>query len=40
MNLEVSKLDEMGTNARLHYEKVFDREHLLKKLELIFKDLI
>ena len=40
MNLEVSKLDEMGINARLHYEKVFDREHLLKKLELIFKDLI
>ena len=36
MGLDKYKLNEMGVNARDYYEKEFDREYLLKKLEFIF----
>ena len=36
MSLDKYKLNEMGVNARDYYEKEFDREYLLKKLEFIF----
>ena len=34
--LDQSKLHEMGINARTYYDKEFDRNHLLEKLEVIF----
>ena len=36
MSLDKYKLNEMGVNGRDYYEKEFDREYLLKKLEFIF----
>ena len=36
MALEKSTLNEMGNNARAYYEKEFDRNYLLKRLEFIF----
>ena len=35
INLERSKLHKMGINARAFYEKEFDREYLLERLEFI-----
>ena len=37
MALDKSKRSEMGDNARTYYEKEFDRDNLLEKLESIFK---
>ena len=37
MALDKYKRDEMGINGRAYYEKEFDRNHLLVKLEGIFK---
>jgi len=37
MNLDKSKLHEMGINSRAYYEKEFDRNSLLEKLEIILK---
>jgi glycosyltransferase involved in cell wall biosynthesis len=37
MALDKSLLNEMGNNSRAYYEKEFDREYLLKRLEDIFK---
>ena len=36
MALDKSSLNEMGNNGRTYYEKEFDRDSLLKKLEVIF----
>jgi glycosyltransferase involved in cell wall biosynthesis len=36
MTLDKSKLHEIGINAKSYYKKEFDREYLLKRLELIF----
>lgn len=36
MALDKSALDQMGNNGRTYYEKEFDREFLLKRLEEIF----
>jgi glycosyltransferase involved in cell wall biosynthesis len=35
--LDKSKHSEMGNNGRAYYEKEFDRNNLLEKLESIFK---
>jgi len=37
MALDKSKRSEMGNNGRAYYEKEFDRNNLLEKLEGIFK---
>ena len=37
MNLDKSKLHEMGINSRAYYEREFDRNSLLEKLEIILK---
>ncbi len=37
MNIDKSKLHKMGMNARAYYEKEFDREYLLERLESIFE---
>ena len=37
MALDKSKRSEMGDNARTYYEKEFDRDNLLEKLESILK---
>ena len=37
MALDKSKRSEMGNNGRAYYEKEFDRNNLLEKLESIFK---
>ena len=37
MNLDESELHKMGINSRAYYEKEFDREYLLKRLESIFE---
>jgi glycosyltransferase involved in cell wall biosynthesis len=37
MALDKYLLNEMGNNSRVYYEKEFDREYLLKRLEDIFK---
>ena len=36
MALDKSKHSEMGDNARTYYEKEFDRDYLIEKLEGIF----
>ena len=36
MALDESKRSEMGNNGRAYYEKEFDRNNLLEKLEDIF----
>ena len=36
MALDKSTLNEMGKNGRAYYEKEFDRDYLLEKLEVIF----
>jgi len=36
MALDKSKRSEMGNNGRAYYEKEFDRNNLLEKLEGIF----
>jgi glycosyltransferase involved in cell wall biosynthesis len=36
MALEKSTLNQMGVNGRAYYEKEFDRDYLLEKLEVIF----
>ncbi len=36
MALDKSTLNEMGNNGRAYYEKEFDRDYLLEKLEVIF----
>ena len=36
MALDKSSLNEMGNNGRTYYEKEFDRDYLLEKLEVIF----
>jgi len=36
MSLDEFKCNEMGNNGRAYYEKEFDREYLLKRLEFIF----
>ena len=36
MALDKSMLDQMGNNGRIYYEKEFDRDYLLEKLEVIF----
>jgi hypothetical protein len=35
MALDKSTLIEMGNNGRVYYEKEFDRDYLLEKLEVI-----
>ena len=35
MALDKSALDQMGNNGRIYYEKEFDRDYLLEKLEVI-----
>ena len=37
MALDKSNLNEMGNNGRAYYEKEFDRDYLLEKLEVILK---
>ena len=37
MTLDKSTLNQMGNNGRAYYEKEFDRNNLLEKLEGIFK---
>ena len=37
MALDKSKRSEMGNNGRAYYEKEYDRNNLLEKLESIFK---
>ena len=37
MALDKSSLNELGNNGRAYYEKEFDRNNLLEKLESIFK---
>jgi len=36
MALDKSTLNKMGNNGRIYYEKEFDRDYLLEKLEVIF----
>ena len=36
MALDKSTLIDMGNNGRAYYEKEFDRDYLLEKLEVIF----
>jgi hypothetical protein len=37
MTLDKSALNQMGNNGRAYFEKEFDRNNLLEKLEGIFK---
>lgn len=36
MALDKSSLNQMGNNGRVYYEKEFDRDYLLEKLEVVF----